>query len=416
MKKRIFTVFVLVALITCVIAPNARAEETGVTVKLPGFKVTLNGTVIDNKTSLYPLIVYRDITYFPMTYYGCRFLGLESIWNKGGGLTIAKSGANWGYHAYPAERPNSNTFYSARKADFPIKINGTDIDNTKEKYPLLLFRNITYLPLTWQFAAGEFGWNYSFDRTRGLVISSTDTGTAAEQLTLPITTRENGEKGAFTMAGDYFYFEGSNGIIYQASVENPLNKKKVYQLPKADYGAGYVYASLKTENGKALLSYHTGGTDAGPDYLIWLKEDGSSEKLDVNKAQSSNFITVDGMKYYTDSSGSLYKVPAAGGRPEKLAEGPVTHYSVLNGTIYYSLKDKNEQLYIYGNEEPVNPDGRLKSLEVQDGYMVAIFDKESKAQYKMMIFDGSGEVIYKTIEKVLLVRIENGKVVFVKDN
>ncbi len=48
--------------------------------------------------------------------------------------------------------------------------------------------------------------------------------------------------------------------------------------------------------------------------------------------------------------------------------------------------------------------------------MVAIFDKNSESQYKLMIFNDTGKVLYKSIENVLLVRIENGKVVFVKDN
>lgn len=522
MKKKISAALIMVMLAAGVITPDSHAGSKNVTVKLPGFKVTLNGTLIDNRTNLYPLIVYKGITYFPMTYYDCRFLGLESIWDKSAGLSVAKTGAGWGYHKYRADKPNSND-YSAVTAAFPIKINEKDIDNSKEEYPLLLFRNVTYFPLTWRFAVEEFGWEYSFDNTGGLSISSgsAGSGAAAGQLTLPIVTRENGEKGAFTMAGDYFYYEGSNGIIYQASAGSPLNKKKIYQLPKSDYyGPEYVYASLKTENGKALLTYHTGGVTMGSDHLIWLREDGVSEKLDVGysllkiygdylirvnqrfpasrnnlqtkkygegdyksagdpdyvygvirtfhndagsqslkpsddlyleddeiyvlgyygtedpdsemgiykvniltnatericKEPASGFKIVDDTIYFTDLNDSLYRVSLTGGRAEKLVEEPVTHYNVLNGKIYYSLKNNNEQLYVYGDEAPVNPDGTLGSLETQDGYMVALFDKESKAQYKMMIFDDSGKVIYKTIEKVLLVRIQNGKVVFVKDN
>lgn len=48
--------------------------------------------------------------------------------------------------------------------------------------------------------------------------------------------------------------------------------------------------------------------------------------------------------------------------------------------------------------------------------MVAVFDKSSESIYKMMIFNNNGRIIYKTIENVLLVRIENGKIVFAKDN
>jgi len=91
-------------------------------------------------------------------------------------------------------------------------------------------------------------------------------------------------------------------------------------------------------------------------------------------------------------------------------------YEVYEGKLYYSLKNKNNQLYIYGDGESVNPEGILKSLEVQNGYMVAIFDKNSESQYKLMIFNDDGKLLYKSIENALLVRIENGKVVFVKDN
>jgi len=100
---------------------------------------------------------------------------------------------------------------------------------------------------------------------------------------LPIVTHETGQKGAFTMAGDYFYYEGANGIIYQVPVNAPASAKKVYELPDMSYKsiANYDYfTSLKTENGKAFLSYHTGGATMGSDHLIWLKDDGTYEVLD----------------------------------------------------------------------------------------------------------------------------------------
>ena len=36
----------------------------------------------------------------------------------------------------------------------------------------MLFRDITYFPLTWRFAVEEFGWNYSFDNKAGLRITA----------------------------------------------------------------------------------------------------------------------------------------------------------------------------------------------------------------------------------------------------
>ena len=38
-----------------------------------------------------------------------------------------------------------------------ITVNGKTINNDEEPYPLLVFRDVTYFPLTWRFAVDEFG-------------------------------------------------------------------------------------------------------------------------------------------------------------------------------------------------------------------------------------------------------------------
>ena len=182
-------------MITITVIPAQKAEAaSSVRVSLPTFKVSLNGVSIENSYRQYPLIVYNGITYFPMTYYDSRFMGLETAWDSSTGLKIIKTGANWSYEKYESIIKNSSSYY-AQIAQFKITVNGKTIDNSKEKYPVLLFKNITYLPLTWKFAVEEFGWEYSFDNKNGLVLNSTDSSPAAGQLTLPIVTRETGEKG-----------------------------------------------------------------------------------------------------------------------------------------------------------------------------------------------------------------------------
>ena len=87
-KKFIATTILSAFLCTFSPAPAALAADT-VQVTLPGFTVTLNGQVIDNSYRQYPLLVYKDITYFPMTYYDCRFLGVETDWTRKNGLWTA---------------------------------------------------------------------------------------------------------------------------------------------------------------------------------------------------------------------------------------------------------------------------------------------------------------------------------------
>lgn len=511
----------------------AAASRT-VTVTIPAFPLTVNEVAVENSDSQYPWIVYQDITYAPMTYYDCRFLGLESVWSADRGLEIVRSGVRWDYHKYPSHTKNRAS-YTARVAAEAITVNGRPIDNGQEPYPFLVFRDITYFPLTWRFAVDEFGWTYAFDPSQGLLLKTAEgRETAAGQITLPIVTRANGEKGAFTLTNNFYYYEGEGGKIYQAPLDNPSSARAVYQLPLNDMaGTDYALASLKTEAGKSMLYYHTGGATMGADYRIWLRDDGSHQELNygfsyayarefgeftvvinqgvppggynlyirqsagedfreagepgylygwrwtylgasaggshsddldmigddiyllacdrrrepedttgiyrvniktnqtvrVCETPASDFI-IDGdfiyfKDYYLEKNGDatewsengyLYRVPVAGGKAEKLTGTiRVSDYAVLDGQVYYVSLEHDDQLFRLGEKDPINPGGIVKSLEIQQDYLVAIFDRASTASCKMMIVNKKGQILFQTIEPVLMVRIDSGKVVFVKD-
>lgn len=153
------------------------ALAADVTVTLPTFPVTLNGVTMEQSKSQYPMLVYKDITYVPMTWADTRLLGLESNWTQQAGLTIAKAAtvqdqktAQNAYKPYTTSTANAQS-YKAVTASGKITVNGKAITNSSEEYPLLVFRDITYFPLTWRFAVNEFGWQYSFDQKNGLVIT-----------------------------------------------------------------------------------------------------------------------------------------------------------------------------------------------------------------------------------------------------
>ena len=168
-------------IVLCVLFAGVPAYASSAQITLPDFAVTLNGMLVDNATRQYPLIVYRNITYFPMTYHDTRFLGLESNYSASGGLDIKKAGAVGGYNGDRISGTNPRTG-TARTAAFPIHVNDKPVDNGREEYPLLLYRDVTYFPLTWRFAVEEFGWIYDFDSTYGLVIDSHDAEDLSELL------------------------------------------------------------------------------------------------------------------------------------------------------------------------------------------------------------------------------------------
>lgn len=138
-KKIISLLVILMFIITSSVISYGATASSGVNVTLPGFKVILNGVVMENDYSKYPLIVYKDITYFPITYSDCRYLGIETSW-KGNeeGLVINTTDITGAYAPYKIKAKNSRS-YKATVPNFPIKINGETINNAKEVYPYYLF-------------------------------------------------------------------------------------------------------------------------------------------------------------------------------------------------------------------------------------------------------------------------------------
>ena len=165
--KKVATGIVLVVFCIVVRAISVCADSS-IKVQIAPFETEIAGMSVDNASVEYPLIIYKDITYFPMTYDLCRALELVSGFSPEDGLYIAK---------YPfrgrSEVPNyfggsvNNSYtkkYNAVIPAYPVYLNGIAIDNSKEEYPLINFRGITYFPMTWRFAYEELNfdvkWSY----------------------------------------------------------------------------------------------------------------------------------------------------------------------------------------------------------------------------------------------------------------
>ena len=157
MRKR-SCVFLLALLLVLSFAPARVHAASGVTATIPTYTWELGYHNIGYKDSLYPPLNYRGVTYFPMTWGYCRLLGLTSVWVEGNGLFIAHQGhSSDEIPSYEATRnPKAVT---ATIPTYPIYVNGEKIDNSKEEYPLLNFRGVTYFPMTWRFAREEFNWD-----------------------------------------------------------------------------------------------------------------------------------------------------------------------------------------------------------------------------------------------------------------
>lgn len=276
MKKLIISFLTVFTLLTI----NTYAANYA---NIPVCSVRLSGQSVDNHYRQYPLLQYRDIVYFPMTYHDCRFLGVSTDWNGNTNtLTITKENISGAYRNYNWEWKNSKS----NKIDickFNIIVNGKVIDNSKEKYPLITFRDVTYFPLTWRFAVDEFGWEYSYDDKNGLVIDADNY--ICETLALP-DVREIILPSAAT-DGKYYYYTGNNKKVYRTPVNDTSKNELILTTPAHGYTqTGDNPISFTEENGSIYMAFRTGGV-MGTNYRYRINADGTVTETDEGTYNSS---------------------------------------------------------------------------------------------------------------------------------
>lgn len=385
-RIRALSILTLLISIMAVFTIPAFASNNNVTITLPNFKVTINEQVVNNNYSKYPLIVYKDITYFPMTFNDCRFLGIESTWTGDKtGLLVDSTGVTAAYNPYLSSSQNKKS-YPAKVVTFPVKVNGKTIDNSKEEYPLLSFRDITYFPMTWKYSVDAFGWDYQFDSETGLVIQSKNI--KLEQFPIPKTRLIEGygdyagKKSIAVMAKNgYVYYVNNKGAVMQAPLSDLSKEKKIFQLGIWSYGDGKQYDSHEfyEENGKAMLFFHSGGAVMGSDHRYVLKEDGT-----VQKIQSSYYeTTLINDKLYMCWSGhapgpeNLFVQDINSDTSSRLGQADYWYYSFSNLKGLPKLQMIGDELYVraakvIGNKD----DGSGYNLENPAVYKVNVSTNE----------------------------------------
>ena len=493
---------------------EARMEATSavshsvrtVPVTLPEFEIRLNGMKVDNKYSQYPMLLYENMLYYPMTYYGSRYLGVETTYSVEEGVGVYQNGVRWDWHTYRRYLPNGKSD-TAVVQENPLRVNNVLIDSSQDAYPVLLYRDITYFPLTEQYAVDAFGWNCQYSTQNGLAIQSPG-AVAAQEIGLPMKTYADGA-GAFLKVGAYYYYEGLHGEILQASVEDTSRGRRVYQLPTQQNPTSaerYCRPTLRIENNTVLLIYTQQHQNETRNHYIQIMPDGKWHELyqgkgqihcfedlmvlrepienmgrytvrvktplektftslhdaasstafystgdtvleagkellmlgalgDVRDGEAEQYLLAVNSKnarvrqltedtvtcfavendtvYYLNDAQQLYRLPLTGGTSELVCDVPVSQFEVLDDTICYAHGCTGE-LHVLGSDELLNPGGIVASMEVQEDFFVIHFAENSQSAYTTMILSRKGKVLFKTTEHTAGMMIEDGKVSFVK--
>jgi hypothetical protein len=366
---------------------KTQAADPRLTVTLPSFSVTLNGQTVDNRNREYPLIVYKDITYFPMTWFDSRYLGLENRWSPDQGLTVQQSSITAAYYPYASAKANTASSYRAELAQGPITVNGQTIENSTEKYPLLGFRNVTYFPLTWRFAHDAFGWDYEWSDSDGLSIRSSNP--QVKDAGLPEYAASNG----FAVYKGYYYFvetEGAQNHIYRSPVSNPGAREHVYEYEYSTSYGNNTLLGFNVRDDALWINYHTGGATMGSDHYVKLNEDGTTEKgpsgyTDFTSTPLGQLV----VSYAVPPTGNnLFLVPPGQSYPSE--NMPNMHigdpsmiygWSILpSGGYSYShggLKAAGSTAYVLSSPDPVTDANRAEAnriwkIDLKSGKQTAV--------------------------------------------
>ncbi len=243
--------FILTVAILSLFATTANAQS--VRVKIPSFYTEINRSSVDNRYVEYPLILYKDITYFPMTYDMCQSLNLMCGFSSEEGLFITSQITEHddsNLKPYGGTGQNSyNKYYQAVVAEYPIHLNGIRIYNQQEEYPLLNFRGVTYFPMTYRFACEELNfeieWSseeYSFklspNYTHGGIWPQRATSEGVELVSIEDVCEpsydengnENGSRLLYQYQRNYLFDIENKTIIRKPDSEPVKTRSEMYTI------------------------------------------------------------------------------------------------------------------------------------------------------------------------------------------
>ncbi len=291
MKK--FYTFLCVIGLALLVTTAVNAKEYA---HLPSFDITFNGNKIDSTYRQYPILVYKDITYFPMTYFDSRHLGLNTEWdNDTRTLSINKDYISAAFRDYNMGTRNEAT-YEVEICDFNISVSSTAINNQEEEYPLLTFRDVTYFPITWRFANDMFHWEYAFSAENGLSVKS---DIQSELVTLPYLD------GVFAQDDTFYYYiayKDGKQSIFRADIDNTQNYVSIYDLPEnyiSDTGKCMVW--LEMDMGTIYFKYHVGGATMGSNTYVKINADGTA----TEEVPQNYYYTKFGESIYYKTDGKI---------------------------------------------------------------------------------------------------------------
>lgn len=198
----------LILLLTLISKTNAKSVD----VNLPNFDIYVNEVKVENDYKKYPFIVYRGITYFPLTYDDAKFMEWNLKWVKKTRelhvVSTEQVNYQWEEYKQVKGKTKNKKIMKAKTPAFKIKFGEKYLPKTIGKYPVLVYNHVTYIPLVNDYKYEDSCMSFVFSKEKGLEI------TRPESLHLYIFKKNtfNFDNGSIT------YYENSNVQTYYLDI------------------------------------------------------------------------------------------------------------------------------------------------------------------------------------------------------
>lgn len=198
----------LILSLTLITKTNAKSVD----VHLPTFDIYVNEVKVENDYKKYPFIVYRGITYFPLTYDDAKFMGWNLKWIKKTRelhvVSTEQVNYQWEEYKQVKGKTKNKKIMKAKTPEFKIKFGDEYLPKTIGKYPVLVYNHVTYIPLVYDYKYEDSCMSFVFSKEKGLEI------TRPESLHLYIFKKNtfNFDNGSIT------YYENANIQTYYLDI------------------------------------------------------------------------------------------------------------------------------------------------------------------------------------------------------
>jgi len=168
MKSKMWLIICLLLLVTLQVNGETQAEQAQIYYE----SVNANGAPLNTMDLNYPLLVYKGVTYLPLSWEATQHVGLLQEWDEESQTLKLTSIPT----PVPVVRKFESTYYKSQNVDVILseaKVTYRGLQIEFGDYPLIQYNNVQYVPLTWDFIVGKLGWHLRWNNVEGLVLNKT---------------------------------------------------------------------------------------------------------------------------------------------------------------------------------------------------------------------------------------------------